>query len=161
MRNGVPLVKLNFGECHSLGVNEDLIMSFIGGLEAFVKTVANSNMEKISLENHIFHFYKEIDLLFIFITENEINQKEIDFKMRKISSLFNQKYSTDLQDFNGKVSIFNDFKNTLIDMNLAEKNCGGRPECEGCPNSKKTLKFLQSFMGEKAGFFKRLRRKKT
>jgi len=160
IQNGVPLVKLNFGECHSLGDNEDLIAGFIHGLESFTSKIMGSSLKSINVEDYIFYFYKDpskYHLLFIFITEPDADEESIKFKMKKIAGLFIEKYSEVLVDFTGEVSQFNDFKDLLIQMNLAQKNCGGRPECEGCPNSGNYLKVLDIFKKEKKGFFKRLR----
>ncbi len=96
-------------------------------------------------------------MLYFFIADTNEDPKKINFKIKKIASLFNEMYSEFLQDFTGEVSRFNDFKDVLIDMNLAQRNCGGRPECEGCPNSDKTNIVLNNFKEDKKGFLNRLK----
>ena len=159
IRDGIGLVKLNFGQCHSLGTNEDLIVGFISGLEIFSDKVMGSQMKNIKVQEYIIHFYKDPsdNLLYVFISEHKDKIDEIRFKMQKISSLFSERYKEVLLNFDGEVSRFNDFGDLLIEMNLAQKNCGGRPECDGCPNSGKSLKFLRLFQKEKKGFFNRLK----
>ncbi len=152
------MVKLNFGECHSLGLDENLISGFICALESFSNEITRSIIKSINFEDYIFHFYKDQrNLLHVFISEPDDDIEVINFKIRRIASLFVEMYSTILQEYNGEISRFNDFGNILIDMNLTQKNCGGRPECEGCPNSVKTLKVLDAFKEKKKGFLNRLK----
>lgn len=162
VQNGIPLVKLNFGDCHSLGENQELIIGFMAAFEIFAKTVVQSKMESIKMEDYIIRYFKdqsELNLLYVFIIENEKKSDEINLKMQRISSLFSERYGDVVLNFDGNVSRFYNFRNDLINMNLAQKNCGGRPECEGCPNSKKSLKFLKMFKKERMGFFRRLKSK--
>jgi len=116
-------------------------------------------LKSIKLEDYKFHFLKEEDdyhLLIVLLTDNDKDIKSIDSKIHRISSIFKEKYAEEIRDFDGETSIFTRFKNTLIDLNLAEKNCGGRPECEGCPNSSKKLKFLKIFRRKERNIIKKL-----
>ena len=96
-------------------------------------------------------------MLYVFIADTIDDPNAINFKIKKIASLFNDMYSELIRDFSGEVSRFNDFKDVLIDMNLAQRNCGGRPECEGCPNSDKTNVVLNNFKEDKKGFLNRFK----
>lgn len=160
IKNGIPLVVINFGACHSLGNDDDLISGFIYVFGTFSRELTGDMIKIIDFESYKMYFYEDktnLDLLFVFIYEVNIKSKAIEFKIRKVVSLFNEKYSQRISEFDGNITYFNDFKNILLEMNLAQKNCGGHPECEGCSNSNKTLSLLTSFKNDKNGFLHRLK----
>ncbi len=161
INHGIPLVKLNFGECHSLGVNDTLVAGFIEAMNSFSNEITGSSIKNINFRDYIFHFYKDEEIfnnLFVFIADSEEDADLINFKIKKIASIFNEKYNDILQNFNGDVGKFDNFKNILIEMNLTQKNCGGRPECEGCPNSGKNLGIIKDFEKNKIGFLNRFKK---
>lgn len=160
IQNGIALVKSNFGECHSLSGDSNLIAAFMSGLDSFSRELTGSSIKSMNIEDYEFYFFKDggkFDLLYVFISEKGDNSETIDFKMKKTAELFLERYSESLESFHGEVSRFEGFKALLIEMQIAQKNCGGRPECEGCPNSSNVLKFLNVFQNEKKGFFSRLK----
>ena len=160
MNHGVLLVKLNFGECHSLGANEELVAGFISAMDIFSNEITGGSIKTINFEEYIFHFYKDsnsINNLYVFITDSEEDEEVVNFKINKIASLFYNRYSEVLKQFDGEINQFNDFKKTLLEMNLAQKNCGGRPECTGCTNSTKQHAILNSFENDKKGFMHRFK----
>ena len=155
IRNSILLLNVNFGECHSLGTDENLIASFISAIDILANEATGHSINKINFESYIFHFYNDnhsINKTFILIADSEENKSMVNFKIKKIASLFNEKYAVALSNFIGEVSQFNDFKQVLIEMNLAQKNCGGRPECVGCPNSAKSHKLLNLYERDNKGF---------
>ncbi len=161
IKDGVPLIKLHFGECHSLGSNEELLTGFLCALQNFSKELTGSTIKSINLEEYNFYFYKDErrpDLLHVFISDGGEDPSDINFKIQKIAGIFTSKYDSTLEAFDGEVSQFDDFKQVLLDMNLARKNCGGHEECEGCPNNTKTLKFLNTFQTNRTGFLSWLRK---
>jgi hypothetical protein len=160
IKDGVALVKLNFGKCHSLQENQHLITGFISGLVSFSKEAIGSSIEKMTVDEYIFYFLKEegrSNLLYVFVSEDVDEPDKIQFKMKKIADLFFERYNSVIEDFDGEVSRFRDFKDILIEMNLAKKNCGGRPECEGCPNSSNSAHFLKVFDKKRKSFFQRVK----
>jgi hypothetical protein len=160
IQEGIALVKFNFGECHSLSADGHLIAGFMSGLETFTKEITGSSIHTIDIGDYKFHFLKDnssFNLLYVFLCENESQKAKIDFKMKKTAELFTEQYEEELKNFYGEISIFQNFKETLLEMNIAKKNCGGRPECVGCPNSSKSLKFLDSFKQKDRGFFQKLK----
>ena len=150
---------MNFGECHSFGSNPDLIGGFISAIYSISDEIAGSKIKSIHFENNIFHFYKSDDtsnLLYVFITDLNDKIEDINFKVREIASFFSSNYSTHLQNFNGEVSLFKNFKNLLFKMNLAQENCGVYSKCLDCPNNTKRLGALDKYEDDKEGFFQRL-----
>lgn len=160
IQEGIPLVKFNFGECHSLSADGNLIAGFMSGLQTFTREITGSSIHTIDMGDYKFHFFKDNDrfnLLYIFLCENDGHDAEIDFKMKRTADLFITRYEKELKTFYGEISRFENFKNVLLEMKIAKKNCGGRPECEGCPNSSKNLKFLDSFRRKDQGLFQKLK----
>jgi len=91
------------------------------------------NFEEISL-----HFYKDPNdpnIFYVVVTDVDDDIDEINFKIHRIAEIFNQNYESILKDFHGYVGPFRNFGDILISMNLAEKNCGGGSECEGCAHN--------------------------
>ena len=158
IRHGIPLVRLDFGECYSLGVNDDLIAGLMGALDSFCHELTGTSIRSLNFANYIFYFYKDISIpsnLFVFIADSDEEPWTVNFKIHRIAQIFTEKYSEIIRAFNGNVNQFKDFNSILVDMNLAPKNCGGRPECDGCPNSIKTNEILNAFNEDKKGFLDR------
>jgi hypothetical protein len=160
IKDGVALVKLNFGKCHSIQENQNLVTGFISGLVSFSKEAIGSSIKTMTVDKYIFYFLKkeqQSGLLYVIVSEEDDEPEKIQFKMKKIADLFFERYGSKIENFDGEISRFNEFKELLIEMNLAKKNCGGRPECEGCPNSSKSAHFLEVFDKEKKSFFQRIK----
>ncbi|MHA1230574.1 MAG: hypothetical protein ACTSRP_08115 [Candidatus Helarchaeota archaeon] len=160
INNGVPLVTKNFGECQSLGNDNHLISGFIEALFSFSKEIVKSSIQSMNFDEYTFYFYKNPayeDILYVVVSDRDDEPELMKFKIRKISSIFIEQYTDKLQSFKGDIGIFDGFGDILIEMNIAQKNCGGRPECEGCPNSQKVSKILNFFKKDKKSFLQRLK----
>jgi hypothetical protein len=50
--------------------------------------------------------------------------------------MFFDKYKHEMKNFeaNSIAPDFTEFTDHLLDLKITQTNCGGRPECEGCPN---------------------------
>ncbi|TXT67454.1 MAG: hypothetical protein BAJALOKI1v1_90026 [Promethearchaeota archaeon] len=148
IKNGLALVKLHFGECHSLKQVDNLIAAFISSLDSYSKKAMGASIKNITLGNYIFYLMKDdlrSNLLYVCILDNNDSDADVQFKMEKIAELFYNEFASVIENFNGEISRFGAFKKKLLEMNLAKKNCGGRPECEGCPNSSRVPGFLNFF----------------
>jgi hypothetical protein len=103
----------------------------------------------MEFDKFIFHFYRNSNdprTFYLFVTDIEEEKREIKFKIQRIAKIFNEKYSEVLENFNGNISQFDSFGQILIEMNLAQKNCGGHPECVGCPNSDLNSRIIKAFI---------------
>lgn len=132
---GRNLLDVNFGECHSLGSSPLLISSFISAIYSFGQSAVGEGIKNIKFENLVFLLKAKQDIIFLISADDdEIENNRL--KLDRISGMFLEKYAREIQDFE-KTSItpdFTEFTNLLRDLNITQKNCGGRPECEGCPN---------------------------
>ena len=61
IRQSVLLLNLNFGLCHSLKSNEDLLASFLSAFNILSKDVFVSSIVNINYESYKFHFFKDQD----------------------------------------------------------------------------------------------------
>ena len=135
---GVVLVNQNFGQCHSLGRDINLISSYLYALQQISIEITGTAIKSLNFEEIALHFYKDSNdpnIFYVIVTDVEDDIDEVNFKIHRIAEIFNQNYKTILEDFHGYVNPFRNFGDILISMNLAEKNCGGGSECEGCAHN--------------------------
>lgn len=147
IQNGILLVNHNFGKCNSLEANMELISGFLSALQIFSSKIAGSLLKSINFENLTFHFYvdlKDPSLFYVFTTDIDYDQEEINFYIKRVASLFYKKYFIDLKNFSGAISPFSSFVDSLIEMKIIQKNCGKFPECIRCLKSKKISKIFES-----------------
>ncbi|MFX1257969.1 MAG: Rab family GTPase [Promethearchaeota archaeon] len=132
------MVNQSYNKSYSLGSDINLISCFITAIQSFSRELTGSNMKTIAFENFIVHFYKNSNypsLLFVIVTDLNFNPNEINCKICKIVSAFLNQYKSSINNFNGEVSVFKPFEKRLIEMKIAEKNCGSPNECINCPFS--------------------------
>ena len=135
---GVVLVNQNFGQCHSLGGDINLISSYLYALQQISIEITGTAIKSLNFEEISLHFYKDSNdpnIFYVIVTDVEDDKDEVNFKIHRIAEIFNQNYKTILEDFHGYLNPFRNFGDILISMNLAEKNCGGGSECEGCAHN--------------------------
>ena len=137
-KTGVVLVNQNFGQCHSLGRDINLVSSYLYALQQISIEITGTSIKSLNFEEIAFHFYKDSkdpNIFYVVVTDIDDDLDEINFKIHRIAEIFNQNYKSILKDFYGNVGPFRNFGDILISMNLAEKNCGGGSECEGCTHN--------------------------
>ncbi len=137
--SGIPIFSQNFGECHSFDRNVDEFSAFISAIRMFSEQMLGEEIKLIVMEEKKFAFHREGLYTYALITDVGDPKSEILTKIRKVAEIFSATYGEKLQKFTGNTSDFENFGNILIELKVAQKNCGGRPECEGCPNSTKSL----------------------
>lgn len=160
-KSGVPLFYQNFGQCHSFGQEINLISGFISAIQMFSEQLAGSQIEMIELMEKKMAFSKSSSTINAIICDKNDTSEIISVKIKKVSEIFENEYTSHIKNFNGNITPFDNFGNILIDLNITQKNCGGRPECAGCPNSTKSLP-LQDYIEklyEKRGLWQRIKAK--
>lgn len=130
IKNGILLVNLRCGNfifhipdfndlnLASIGT-EGEAAAFLAVLNSFSEKIIGSSIKYIKFQNFIFHFYKDIsrsNLLFIIITDINSNPEELRLKLKKIASIFNEKFSSNLYQFNGNVGAFQNFGELLAEI---------------------------------------------
>ncbi len=138
-RSGVLLFKKNFGECHSFGSDPDLISGFLAAIVHYASIASDQPLGGIDFGTLKMAIKSNKDRIYAILYENTDDYKVMQTRLQKIIELFETKHEKELIMFNGDVSVFDSFGETLIALKMAQKNCGGRLECKGCPNSSKFL----------------------
>ena len=152
---GRNLLAVNFGECHSLGGSSLLVSSFISAIYSFGQSALGEGVKNIKFENLIFLLMAKDDLIFLISADDDETENN-RLKLDRISAMFLEKHAQEIQDFE-KTSLtpdFTEFTNLLLDLKITQKNCGGKPECEGCPNHRvlpldEIVKVFRKESGEK------------
>ena len=134
-KKGTNLLEVNFGECHSLAANPLVISSFISAIYAFGQSLNGRGIKNIRFEHLYFMLYTKKEFIFLISVDDDL-ESENRAKLERISSLFLEKYSQELREFEetNTPSDFTEFINILLDLDIAQKNCGEHPDCEDCPN---------------------------
>jgi hypothetical protein len=132
---GRNLLAVNFGECHSLGDNPSLISSFVSAIYSFSQATIGQGIREIKFDELQFIMTSKQDLIFLISADDdELTRNRV--KLLRISELFFERHKEDLETFEktGNAPDFSDFTRLLFKLRITLKNCGGHPECEGCPN---------------------------
>lgn len=138
-KSGIVLVNQNFGQCHALGNDINLVSSYLYAIQQISVEITGTTIQSLNFEKISFHFYKDPydpNIFYVIVTDIDDELEEIKFKIHRIAEIFDQNYKDTLQEFYGNLAPFRDFGDILISMNLAQRNCGGGSECEGCTHNK-------------------------
>jgi len=138
-KTGVLLFKKNFGECHSFGSDPDLISGFLAAIVHYASIASEQPLGGIDFGTLKMAIKINKERIYAILYENTDDPKVMQTRLQRIIELFDNTYEKELKEFNGDVSKFDKFGEKLIELKMAQKNCGGRPECKGCPNSSKLL----------------------
>ncbi len=138
--NGRALLTANYGECHSLGDDNDMISGFISAVYGFANVVNSTSVDEIQLGTLTFILQSKGNLVFA-LSMDDRNLIEHRKTLAKIIDLFE-----DLYDYyslciesNIDKSTFAEFPKFLVDQEILKPNCGNYTECAECPNSVKSL----------------------
>ena len=138
--NGRALLTANYGDCHSLGDDNDMISGFISAVYGFANVVNSTSVNEIQLGDLTFILQSKGNLVFA-ISMDDRNLTEHRKTLGKIIEIFE-----DLYDYyslciesNIDKSTFAEFPKFLVDQEILQPNCGDYTECAECPNRIKSL----------------------
>lgn len=106
---------LLFREYEGLNINEQLFSGFLVAILAFSKEISNRQLKSINLED-LTLFYKNLEdskLIFVIAVDSKERESEIREKIDRIEEAFLRKYREILSEWNGEISIFNEFEPEL------------------------------------------------
>ena len=134
-KKGTNLLEVNFGECHSLAADPLMISSFISAIYAFGQSLNSRGIKNIRFEHLYFMLYTQNEFIFLISVDDDL-ESENRAKLERISSLFLERYSEQLRELEEASTTpdFTEFIDLLLDLDIAQKNCGEHPDCEDCPN---------------------------
>lgn len=139
-KNGRTLLCSNFGECHSMCENAEEISGFVNALSNFGRHLTTDVLNQIQLSNLHFILSSRADLIFA-ISVDDDNLEEHSDTLSKIIDLFADIYDTFSFGIEDEIDVivYQDFPKFLVDQDILKLNCGKYVECEGCPNTEKSL----------------------
>ncbi len=146
IKDGSTLLSENFGSCHSLHGNPILLSGFFEALISFSEEFEQGSLDQLKFKNTNMNFLKSDGLLYIIVSDLEDSFTTISTKLKKIARLFFGEYGTFLTDFSGEITSFDNFKKTLLNLGIAQKNCGKHSECSECPDSNNPNPILDEIM---------------
>jgi hypothetical protein len=133
---GLDIFATNFGECHSMGGDPSMLGAFFSAIHKFGQANEGGSIQQVEFEHLTF-----------LVKENVV-------KLDRIADIFTHVYGHYLTDGEDAIGIpdTTDFDNLLIDLKIAQRNCGGRPLCEGCPNARVLPldQIIESFQDDEA-----------
>ena len=139
-RDGRALLSANFGECHSLGEDDEMVSGFISALYGFGKMLDATTLDQIQLGNLTFVLMAKGDLVFALSADDE-NIPQHKTTLVQIIDLFEDLYDyyTVCVEPDIDIAIFQEFPKFLVDQEILQPNCGNYTQCEECPNSTRSL----------------------
>jgi len=127
----------------------------------FSEKLTSSEVKLVQMVDKKIAFHRTSRLLFAIISEQTDPLDQIRVKTKKAAEIFENEFETEIERFDGNIEPFSGFGNLLVSLNITQKNCGGRPECAGCPNSSKNLplKEYTKDLEEKASLWTRIKKR--
>ena len=138
--DGRALLSANFGECHSLGQDNEMVSGFISAVYSFSKMFEAENVDSIQLGALSFVLMSKGNLVFALSADDEDTTTH-KTTLVAIINLFEELYDYYSMNVESDIdtAVFQEFPKFLVDQDILKPNCGKYTECEGCPNSEKTL----------------------
>jgi len=146
IKDGSTLLSENFGNCYSLHGNPILLSGFFDALISFSEEFEQGSLDQLKFKNSNVNFLKSDGLLYIIVSDLDDSLASIRTKLRRIARLFFGEYGKFLINFNGEITSFEKFKKTLLELGIAQKNCGKHSECSECPDSNNPNPILDEIM---------------
>ena len=117
--NGRALLTANYGECHSLGENNDMISGFISAVYGFAKVVDSTTVDEIQLGNLTFILISKGNLVFA-LSMDDKNLTEHQKTLTKIIDLFEDLYDYYSMCVTSDIdrSVFAEFPKFLVDQGI-------------------------------------------
>ena len=134
IKNGATIFNENFGECHKLNSNPMLLSAFFDALLSFAEEFEQGTLEQLKFKKSNINYLKFDDLLYIAITDITDETNVIKSKLNKVAELFTEKYEINLLNHSGEFTQFRNFSDILIELGIAQRNCGEHSDCSECSN---------------------------
>lgn len=138
--NGRAILSANFGECHSLGEDDEMVSGFISAVYSFSKIMEAESLDAIQLGQLSFILMSTGNLVFA-LSADDNDTTAHKATLSTVIDLFEDLYDyySMCVESDIDISIFHEFPKFLVDQDILKPNCGKYAECDGCPNSEKTL----------------------
>ncbi|MBN1329271.1 MAG: hypothetical protein JXA54_07335 [Candidatus Heimdallarchaeota archaeon] len=148
IKDGTAIVNEYFGECHRLNKDPMLLSAFFDAIMNFSAEFDQGILEYIKFKEATAGLLKKYNLLFVLIADKKDHDNIIDTKLKIIAKLFHEKYNDKIKQFSGEFSQFNSFKDQLIELEIAQYNCGNNSSCEQCEKKDNINVVLTEIVGK-------------
>ncbi len=111
-KSGIVVFHRQFKE----SVSPQLFGAMMSALNTFSEQLTNGGLSNFELNNKRFTIIKKHNLLFIANSSKQFNQKKINRVLEKISRKFLKLYSKDLENYQGRIGAFSQFKEKIEDV---------------------------------------------
>ena len=92
-----------------------LFGAMMSALNTFSEQLSDGGLSNFELNNKRFTIIKKSNLLFVANSSKQFNQKKLNRELEKISKKFLKLYSKDLENYQGRVGAFSQFKEKIED----------------------------------------------
>jgi hypothetical protein len=89
--------------------NHHLVSAFLSALDLFAKEISDKHLTKMVLEDDVFSFSLVNNILFVY-TYDDVKDSFLEGISNEISAKFLEKFTSELKNWNGEVTIFESFK---------------------------------------------------
>ncbi|MFX1258601.1 MAG: hypothetical protein ACFFAN_12120 [Promethearchaeota archaeon] len=122
-------------------IRKHLFSAFFTAINQFAKEVSRKNLKKLIIEDEIFSLSIIGDLLFVY-KHDDMKESKLERISHELNTKFLEFFKVELNNWNGEVSIFNNFKEEA-DKILGMKGKSTLIEMEQFLQKKKTERILE------------------
>ena len=96
-------------------VAPQLFGAMMSALNTFSEQLADGGLSNFELNNKRFTIIKNSDILFVANSSKQFNLKKVNRELEKISKKFIKLYSKELENYQGRIGAFSQFKEKIED----------------------------------------------
>jgi hypothetical protein len=96
-------------------VSPQLFGAMMSALNTFSEQLTDGGLSNFELNNKRFTIIKTSDLLFVANSSKQFNQKKVNREIKKVSKKFLKLYSEDLENYQGRIGVYSQFKDEIED----------------------------------------------
>jgi hypothetical protein len=96
-------------------VSPQLFGAMMSALNTFSEQLADGGLSNFELNNKRFTIIKRSNLIFVANSSKQFNQKKVNRELGKISKKFLKLYSKDLENYQGRIGAYSEFKEKIED----------------------------------------------
>ena len=110
-KSGVVVFHRPFKE----SVSPQLFGAMMSALNTFSEQLSDGGLSNFELNKKRFTIIKRSNLIFVANSSKQFNQKKISRELEKISKKFLKLYSKDLENYQGRIGAYSQFKEKIED----------------------------------------------
>ena len=104
-----------FHRAFSESVSPQLFGAMMSALNTFSEQLSNGGLSNFELNNKRFTIIKKSNLIFVANSSKQFNQKKVNREIEKISKKFIKLYSKELENYQGRIGAYSQFKEKIED----------------------------------------------